>query len=107
MPKGTYKRSEETRRKLGDSLKEFYRKKRISEAKKEINPEEKDKSDFSDSQIKNMSKDELLDTLTSVRIEIDKRIRTLAKDFRALTSLQNRQEEIETRLEGLGMRLKG
>ena len=120
MPKGTHIRTEETKRRLSESLRDFHRRKKISKGlidfhkKKKISeeqkekqqcPEEKNRFDSTNSRINDMSRDELLDNLTSVRVEIDRRIKLLAGDFRALTQLQDRQEKIETELEQKGMRL--
>lgn len=116
MSVGTYIRTEETREKLSKSLRDFHRKKRISEGLKDFHrkkkvdeekkqqapPEEKNKFDSSASQINSLSKDELSDTLIETQQEIDKKIGILARDFRALSLLQEKQEKMKIRLTELG-----
>lgn len=105
MPRGIFVRTEEHNRKVSEGLLKHHRKKRIDE-------EQKDKRVFEEKgghglQIKNLDREELLDKLAETRIEIDRRIRILGGDFKALSDLQNLEERIETRLEATGMRLKG
>ena len=59
-----------------------------------------------DGKYDNLDSTKLLDILTNVRIEITKKIKLLARDFRALMNLQKEEEEIEAKLEGLSMRFK-
>lgn len=54
----------------------------------------------------NLDSTKLLECLTNVRVEIDKRIKILGRDFRALMNLQKEEELIEEKLEGLSMRFK-
>ena len=92
---GTYERTKEHREAMSRIMLESWEKRKALE----------EKYDSTSGGIKNMSRDQLLDTLKSVRLEIDRRIKLLAGDFRALTLLQDRQEKIEIELEQKGMGL--
>lgn len=93
---GTYERTPEHRERMSRTMLESWEKRKALE----------EKYDSASGGIKNLSRDQLLDSLTGVRLEIDRRIKLLAGDFRALTQLQDRQEQIEIRLEATGMRFK-
>ena len=58
-------------------------------------------------QYTNMDIEELRDHLLSVERDIAKKIKILAGDFRALTRLQNRRDQIEERIAELGNRIGG
>ena len=102
MPSGTYIRSEKTREKLSNGLKEFHRKKGISEEKEQQTPEGRDKCDFSNSQIDNMNREQLLDALTQCGEDILKRVEILSGHWRCLISMQEKRRKLEERLVELG-----
>lgn len=58
-------------------------------------------------QYTNMDIEELRDLLLSIQQDIDKGIRVLAGNFRKLTNLQNRRDQIEDRIAELGNRIGG
>ena len=109
MPRGIFVRTEDHNRRVSKGLRKFHRKRREQEEKdKKATEEKKELNSVTDHglQIKNLDREGLLDKLTETRIEIDRRIRLLAGDFKALSDLQNLQERIEVRLAETGMRFR-
>ena len=96
MTRGTYIRTEKHREIMSKA-----QLKRYKEAK-----EKENKFNSVASRIENLSKEELEDKLASIRYEILRSVKKLGQEYKTLMKLQKQRDEVEERLEEIGVKIK-